>query len=257
MYAALARYYDLLHDQLSEDLDFVLDLAANYGDPVLELGCGTGRLLLPLVRAGYIVTGVDNEEAMLMRARQRLVQEKPEVRRRAAFIQADVRNLVMPQNIAQYGLAIFSYNTLFHFRPSEVQQALRGIRKLLRQDGRVFIDLANPFLIEGSEYEEYPVVENSFTDPTTGRPVVQTSLSSLDPVEQCLQTTWLFETGKESKQPVEAVSVEINYWYYFPHQMELLLQQAGFQLDQIKGDYDHSDFHEESSRLLILASLQS
>ena len=48
MYDVLARYYDLTHDRLTEDVGFILSLADRLPSPVVELGCGTGRLLLPL-----------------------------------------------------------------------------------------------------------------------------------------------------------------------------------------------------------------
>ena len=74
-YDAIARYYDLSHQSLVEDIPFLLRVAAETGGPALELGCGSGRLLVPLARAGYAVTGVDNSPEMLARAELRLAGE--------------------------------------------------------------------------------------------------------------------------------------------------------------------------------------
>ena len=60
MYDQIAHYYDLTHADLTDDIDFILSLAQAVNGPILELGCGSGRLLLPLARAGFTVTGVDN-----------------------------------------------------------------------------------------------------------------------------------------------------------------------------------------------------
>jgi cyclopropane fatty-acyl-phospholipid synthase-like methyltransferase len=68
-YAAIAALYDLEHGEYDADLDLYLSLALATGDPVLELGCGSGRLLVPLAEAGHRVTGVDQSRPMLERAR--------------------------------------------------------------------------------------------------------------------------------------------------------------------------------------------
>ena len=61
MYDQIAHYYDLTHADLTEDIDFILDLARQSNGPILELGCGSGRLLLPLARAGFMTVGVMRE----------------------------------------------------------------------------------------------------------------------------------------------------------------------------------------------------
>lgn len=63
-YTPYARYYDLAHDT-QKDVSFYLNYAKQSGGPVLELACGTGRLVVPLAKAGYMVHGVDLSEQML------------------------------------------------------------------------------------------------------------------------------------------------------------------------------------------------
>ena len=69
---AFARYYDADYRNYDDDVDLILTLAAESGDRVLELGCGTGRLLLPLAVQGHAVTGVDISPALLSIARSKL-----------------------------------------------------------------------------------------------------------------------------------------------------------------------------------------
>src|SRR5438105_2739833 len=74
----VARYYDLEHDALTEDVALYCELArAGGGGPVLELGCGTGRVLAGLVRSGHAVVGVDWSRPMLERAERRLRASDP------------------------------------------------------------------------------------------------------------------------------------------------------------------------------------
>src|SRR5687767_2032444 len=69
-YAGIAEFYDLEHDDFRDDIPFYLNSIAVVGDPVLELGCGTGRLLRAIADAGFRVTGIDRSEPMLERARR-------------------------------------------------------------------------------------------------------------------------------------------------------------------------------------------
>src|SRR5688572_14229671 len=68
-YAVLPELYDLEHAGFFDDIDLYLRLAEVVGDPILELGCGTGRVLEPLAAAGHRVTGIDRSPPMLNRAR--------------------------------------------------------------------------------------------------------------------------------------------------------------------------------------------
>ena len=86
MYEDISKYYDLIHQELRDDIVFAIKLAASVGDPILELGCGTGRLILPLARVGHAITGLDNSAAMLEVARNRIEAEKAKVQQRIRLI---------------------------------------------------------------------------------------------------------------------------------------------------------------------------
>src|ERR1035437_331930 len=109
--AALARLYDVdvLDDQ--GDLDLYLALAARTGGPILELGSGSGRLAVPLAEAGYEVTAVDLDGAMLDRLRARAQKAGADVADRLSVVEADLVGLpVLPG--ATFGLAILALNSI-------------------------------------------------------------------------------------------------------------------------------------------------
>ena len=89
----LARFYDLDHSVITDDMEMYRSFALQIGGPVLELGCGTGRIALPLARDGYDVAAVDFSPAMLDALREKLTDEPPDVAARVQVIQADMRRL--------------------------------------------------------------------------------------------------------------------------------------------------------------------
>ncbi len=252
MYDQIAHYYDLTHDQLTDDVALILALAREAGGPVLELGCGSGRLLLPLARAGFSVTGVDNSSAMLARARARLAREETAVRQRLTLISGDMTALSLPDD-PRFALAIIPYNTLLHLDSDQTAAALRGIRRALGENGRLFIDLINPIAIANTPNDLTLTLEASFTDPATGHTVLQLAANRLDDLEQTLHITWIYDASPPEGGPIHRTIAQATYHYLYPHQLELLLHEAGFRLHSLHGSYDGDPFAEESERLLIVA----
>lgn len=251
MYDQIAHFYDLTHAGLTDDIAFILRLAQSANGPILELGCGSGRLLLPLARAGFTVTGVDNSAAMLARARAALQQEPPNVQSRVTLLEADMTQMELGNG--RFPLIIIPYNTFMHLDSTQKTMALKRVKQILRSDGRLFIDLSSPFAIADTPDDPDLILENSFTDPQTGHTVHQLASNRLDEVRQCLQITWVYEVVSAAGDAVQRRTFQADYHYLFPHQIELLLREGGFRLTDLSGDYDGSMFDEESERLLITA----
>ncbi|WP_420627465.1 class I SAM-dependent methyltransferase [Candidatus Leptofilum sp.] len=253
MYDHIARFYDLTHANLTDDIPLILKLAAQAGGSVLELGCGSGRLLLPLVQAGHTVTGLDLSGAMLARARAKLGRVDTVVQQRITLHQADMTTFELPHD-SQFGLAIVPYNTLFHLETAQVLAMLRRVREVLEENGRLFIDLANPVDIANTPEDALLSLENVLTDPETGDLIVHLASNQLDTVAQTLHITWIYDVSAPNGGPVQRMVATGAYHYRYPHQLELLLQEAGFKLLHLWGEYDQSSYTETSNRLLVLAA---
>lgn len=253
MYDQIARFYDLTHATLTDDLPFILHLAAEADGPVLELGCGSGRLLLPLARAGRSVIGLDSSTGMLDRARARLAQEPTTVQARMTLHQADMTNFVLPA-APQFGLIVIPYNTLLHLDTAQALAALRQARDCLGENGRLFIDIANPADIANTPEDSLLSLENVLTDPETGELIVHLASNKLNTADQILHITWIYDVSTPDGGPVHRTVAQAAYHYRYPHQLELLLQEAGYQLLHLWGDYDQSPYDEASNRLLLLAA---
>jgi len=251
MYEQIAAYYDLTHADLTADIPLILQLARETGGPVLELGCGSGRLLRPLAQSGIPVTGVDNAPAMLARARARLTAEPAAVRNRVTLIEADMTDFTVD---GRFPLVIIPYNTFMHLDTGQATAALRRARACLAAGGRLFIDLANPFAIANTPPDQLISLENSLTDPQTGDVILHMAANRLDSAAQILHITWIYDRSPAAGGPIHRTVAQAAYHYRYPHQMQILLQDAGFARLEMWGDYDRSPFQEESGRFLILAS---
>ena len=253
MYDQIARFYDLTHASLTADLPFVVQLAQQTGGPILELGCGSGRLLLPLARTGHGVIGLDLSGVMLDRARVRLAQEAAAVQQRISLHQADMTRFTLP-GAPTFGLAMIPYNTLLHLDTTQALAALRQVRGYLGENGRLFIDLDNPVDIANTPEDALLSLENVLTDPETGELIVHLASNRLDTAEQTLHITWIYDVSAANGGLVHRTVAHGTYHYRYPHQLELLLQEAGFKLLHLWGGYDKSPYDEESDRLLVLAA---
>ena len=90
-----AVYYDYVATGVEGDVAFYVEEARRAGSPVLELGCGTGRILIPTAEAGVEVVGLDASHDMLMIARCKLEVLAPDVRQRAKLVEGDMRHFAM------------------------------------------------------------------------------------------------------------------------------------------------------------------
>lgn len=250
-YDSIARYYDLSHQSLIEDIPFLLRLAAETGDPALELGCGSGRLLVPLARAGHAVVGIDNSPEMLARAELRLAGEPEAVRARVRLVMADVRTLALP-DAPPFALAYFGYNTFMHLDEAAAAIALRQVRPLLRPGARLLIDVDHPFALSTAADDPDFTLEDVLRDETLGETIRQFTAYESAPGEQAVDVTWIYETEGADKQPSRQ-RVRLRYHYFYPHQFDLLFGLTGFRLRALHGSYAGTPFGEDSDRLIVEA----
>ena len=254
MYDFLAVYYDQIHASLTADISPILELTKEGNGPVLELGCGSGRIVLPLAEAGVQVTGIDNSAEMIEIARRKLASIPEAAQQLVTLQEGDMTDLASTAIAGRFDLTLITFNTLFHFRPAEVARIFKGVASLSAPGARLFVDVANPFLIENVNYSSEPEFETLLVDERTGRRLEQWSVSSLNRDSQTLDVSWIFRVPEEDSVPR---TVEVAYYYQYPHQYAMLLEQSGFGLAKIMGNYSLEPFEEESERLLLLASLMT
>jgi SAM-dependent methyltransferase len=249
-YAALVRYYDAETADYSIDLPAYAMLAKRFGEPLLDVGCGTGRVAFAFARQGISVTGIDTSQPMLEQAQVRA--ERESIRpTQVQWRQADVTELALDE---QFGLAIFAYNGFMHLLEQDRQvAALKRLAVHLKDGGGLAIDIANP--VEMFRVEDTPglVLERLFTDPKTGQTVMQQSLASVNRATQVMSLTWIYDRiGPDGTVSRDLIPLRLRYT--MASEIRLLLSQTGFSDIELCGDYDFSPYEEDSPRLFVIAT---
>jgi SAM-dependent methyltransferase len=248
-YETIARFYDAENADMTDDLELYSELAEEVGEPILDVGCGTGRVMLHLAQEGYRVVGVDGAREMLARG-QRKLKNQPKLRPLVTFIQGDALNTTYSE---AFKLILVPYNGLLHFREQIDQIAL--LQQLVSQmddDGLLVLDLPNPGEVYGSQDPDGIVLERMFVEPETGHTVMQNSVSSLDRIAQQLHITWIYDEIGENNV-VHRTFAPLVLRYVFPAELDLMLAAANLCRVQTYGDYMRGPFVDGCQRMVVLA----
>lgn len=172
-YGFVAEMYDYVAPYAARrDVDFYVEVALELSGPTLEIGCGTGRVLIPTARAGVEIVGLDLSPNMLATCRQRLAAEPPAVRERVALVQGDMRRFDLGRT---FRLVTTPFRPFQHLTTVDDQIAcLQSIRRHMEPAGTLILDLFNPSLpalVDDTRFKEFGD-EPPFTLPD-GRQVLR------------------------------------------------------------------------------------
>ncbi len=252
LYHARPDLYDLMHEDQVEDVHFIRDYAATLvaGSRVLELGCGTGRLLLPLLEAGAAVTGLDREPVMLRAAADRLAAYGD----RAKLIEGDMTRFDVAGD--PFDLAIIGLNTFMHLLTIRRQLAcLECIHRHLRPGGNLLLDLASPHA--ALRDTQQGVVLHRFSRALPASPDLLVTLWSstvFSTAKQLAHTSLLFDEINGETGTLRRTVSDIVLRLIYRYELEHLLARTGFTTKVLYGDYESSPYEDESERLICIAS---
>ncbi|MFL5582269.1 MAG: class I SAM-dependent methyltransferase [Gemmatimonadaceae bacterium] len=249
MYDAVPAYAE------RPDVPFYLAEAARAGrgSRVLEVGCGTGRISLPLARAGHAVTGVDLSPAMLARAREKLAAEPEAVRARVALVEGDATRLDVPGG--PFDLAIAPFRVLQHLTDVDDQlRCLTSVRRHLAPGGRLAFDVFNPSFASmvgdrSAEVEDTP--ELTLPDGRHLRRTVR--VPQVHFVEQVsdIEIAYYLRTGSATRRVVQAFRMR----WYTPRELEHLLARAGYQVEAMYGGFDRRPLTDGAPEIVVVAGI--
>ena len=246
-YDQFARLYDLEHKGFADDVALYRNFAYRCDGPVLELGCGSGRVCLALARAGLDVAGVDNSAAMLALARAHL--EDAGLSERVRLELTDVRTLAYE---GQFVLAIYPLNGFLHLLTIEDQlAALRSAHRALLPGGFLIIDLPNPHAVFAPLTDGQLLLRRRFTSPQ-GCSIACFASTRTDLVEQRQYLT-LFYDEVDTDGVIHRTTVETELRFVYRYEMAALLGQAGLAIDAVYGNYDLDPYQVDSDQMIYVA----
>jgi SAM-dependent methyltransferase len=240
----LPQLYHAHHNRYLEDLPFWLSLVEQTGDPVLELGCGTGRVLKPLAEAGHRTIGLDYNFSMLEFFKSNIgsIIIKPQL------IAADISRF----NLAtSFQLIFLPCNTFSTLDDSHRIGCLASIHHHLAHGGIFAVSLPNPAILKVLPARSASQLEDEFYHPQTGNPV-QVS-SSWTRTKRNFTLTWtydqLFPDGT-----VEHLDVKTDHYLTTFENYVSEIENAGLALVEAYGDFNRSAYHPDSPHLILIAT---
>lgn len=216
------------------DIRFYLSQARQTGGPILELGCGTGRVALPLANRGFEVTGLDVSPYMLRVIRRKAQALPPKGRLRL------VRGNMARFNLhKKFRLILIPFRAFQHLYTVEAQKAcLRCVYRHLRTGGRFILDVFDPRLESCLPSRRRPSRLRERYRDESGRRITVRSLHRLnDPLRQILQETWEFTVRNRQGKVVRRSKSLIAMRWTYRYEMQHLLELTGFRILAGYGDF--------------------
>jgi SAM-dependent methyltransferase len=239
-----AEFYDRLVSELNSDAEvgFYASIAGPSSASVLELGCGSGRLILPLARAGHDVTGIDNSPAMLAVARRKALVASVA----PTLLLSDVRRFSAG---SRFRLIFFAHNSIGHLHTfADLQACLHCVHAHLADDGLFVIDMFNPLprLLAAAPDAHGRIgscIDNS------GQRVDVTETSHYDDATQMLHRVW-HRTSPGGHETTVGFKTRV----LFPQELETLLRLSGFSIRARYGSFAREPFTKGSPQQLVVCA---
>lgn len=230
-----APLYDYEYRRRRVDVNFYRDFAREHfpqGASILELGCGSGRVSMPLARDGHRVFGVDAAPTMLAAAQKRKADAPSAVAARLRFAAADLRTFDLGET---FDLVIAPFNVLEHlYTRVEVQACLRNVLAHLSAPGRFVFDVQMPDFAWLLRDNRKRWARTKFTHPVSGAPYIYSTNHEYDPVSQIALIRIYYDAVRPSDK---SHSIALSQRKFFPAELEALVAHAGLRVTAQWGDF--------------------
>ncbi|MSQ30869.1 MAG: class I SAM-dependent methyltransferase [Dehalococcoidia bacterium] len=250
-FTAIAPFYDLDFEDYDDDVSFYRSLAEYHGDGVLEFGCGTGRVAVPLAEAGLHVTGVDINAAMLAVARGRL---RPPGRARGAptggltLRRGDMRTVDVKRRFAVVSVPLGGLQHLA--RSEDVAAAIANVARHLAPEGVAALDVEAPHR-DDFDPTPQPLVEHWTKPWGNGGQVSKIVAIEAHPAEGYKEITWHFDVATRTGA-LRRVTAMFDFRTITLPELALAARLAGLRVVAAFGDYAFTPYDDFSERLVVL-----
>jgi SAM-dependent methyltransferase len=238
------------------DAAFYVDCARQAEGRVLELGCGTGRILIPTSAAGCEIVGLDGSANMLLSCRTKLARQSTAVQERARLVQGSMTDFSLNESFA---LITAPFRSFQHLRRVEEQlSCLHAVHRHLAPGGRFVFDVFHPnprylhdpeYLEEREEFGEVPL-RNGGSFRRAWRIAAYRRAEQINEIEFIYYLTHPDGTKERIVEP-------FPLRYFFRYELEHLLARTGFCVAALYGDFDRSPLRDDSAEMILVAENDS
>jgi SAM-dependent methyltransferase len=240
------------HAEYKDDLPFWIGYTEGL-EPILEIGCGHGRVTLPLLAAGRTMVGIDRDSDSLAYIEEVLEEFKGEIRQRISLILTDILTF---QAEEPFGGVIIPCNTYSTFNGMNRPRLLKKINSYLKDDGVLIISIPNPQQMEEiiaalceMDQIEGTDLETVITHPRSGYPV-QVS-SCIRTAGESLSWDWIYDHLQPNGEVDRAVTT-VEHFLVSQEEIMAELEQGGFSDVLCLGDFSGGEYHQSSPYLILI-----
>jgi len=250
----ISRLYDSVPLYATRpDVQFYVEEARSAGGNVLEIGCGTGRVLIPTARAGLTIDGVDTASGMISVCAERVASEPQAVRDRVALHESDGRHLDLRKS---FRLVTAPFRVMQHQITIDDQlEFLASVKRHLGRDGRFVFDVFNPDFAalvsaDGIEREDTP--PTSLPDGRSFRRAARVKrVRFVEQVSEVEVIYYVTASGEPEKRFVQGFDMR----WYLRDELVHLLARAGLRVRSMYGDFDRSPLADTSKEIIVVTEL--
>ncbi|MGC4117175.1 MAG: class I SAM-dependent methyltransferase [Myxococcales bacterium] len=257
-YDAIGALYDAENDADVQDLSFWSAMASRTGGPILELACGSGRVLSALVDPQWApVVGLDLSQSFLDRARGRMAAHAaggPMLESgQLKLVEGDMRAFDLPMGEG-YALVVIALNSFLHLvEPKDQLACLKEVARHLKPGGVLAMEVFNP-----ENKDRHPGVHGlelvaDFHHPETGERVQRFANVSTDLATQRRRYVNLYDT-LSADGAIRRTVREFVLRYVYRHELERLLEQAGLAVEAVYGGYEFEPYTGREDLMLFVAN---
>ncbi len=242
--------YDIENEDVVDDITFWAEAAKRYrAKRILELACGTGRLAIPLSKAGFSVTGLDINKGMLERCSLKLAKEGEDTQKNLTLHLCDMRDFDFNE---AFDLIFIGFNSANHLLSIEDQlRVFKCVHKHLATGGRFMLDVHSPnlsLLAAAMDSQTELKLVTDFYVSDSGSRIQQYNSRKYSPEEQL----WSMPKKSNSKASEKMRTTTDDVHVYFPRELHLLHMHSGFEVEDVYGDYSFGEFNSSSPRMIFV-----
>jgi len=257
-YDFVAELYDFVPGYAGRgDLNLYIGCCYSAKGKILEIGCGTGRILIPAAESGCLITGLDISEQMLARCKQKLLAKPEEVQNRVQLVREDMTNFHLDD---QFSLVIIPFRPFQHLIDITDQMAcLRCINQHLEDGGRLIFDLfqVDPRKLFGPGFTDQESEDFAWIDIPEGKKFRRSHRVPAKHWSEQYNDVELIYYVSHSDGKVDRFVQAFPFRYFFRYEVQHLLERCGFEVVEIFGDFDMSSLSDDSPEMIFVAEKRS